>query len=152
MEIERAKRDTTSLRNWKADIGRLVATGVLTVVALAIAGWPDGAGAAWITLGVAVAAFVLVVAAEFAWNLALAPTRIALEQCERQREQERALIERQLLIANRTIAMQEVDIEVWGGAFNEAAGGKPPLSLAAILARRDVMLKARNIDKPLPPE
>lgn len=38
MEIDRAKRDTTSLRDWKADVGRLVATGVLTIIALATAG------------------------------------------------------------------------------------------------------------------
>jgi hypothetical protein len=168
MEIERAKRDTASLRNWKADISRLVATGVLTVAALSIAGWPQGAGAAWITLGVGVLAFILVLASEFAWNLALAPLRLAREENARLREEndalrgtadeleqakrQRALIERQLLVANRTIAIQEVDIRVWGGAHNEAVATGHVLPLDAILARRANELKARNIDKPLPPE
>ena len=168
MEIDRAKRDTTSLRDWKADVCRLVATGVLTIVALATPGWPSGAAAAWITLGVAVLAFVVVLALEFAWNVALAPLRGSREENALLRgenaalretaneldglKRQRELLERQLLVANRTIAVQEVAIEVWGGAYREAANGKSALPLAAVLARREVMLKARNIEKPLPPE
>jgi hypothetical protein len=146
VEIGRAKQDTTSLRNWKADLLRLLATGVLTVAGLALAGWPDDAAvAAWVALAVALTAFLLVLAAEFAWNLALAPGRIARER----HEQERALLEHQLAVARRTIAVPEVDISIWSGAFNEAAKGQV-LPLEAILARRDVTLKARGLDQPLP--
>jgi hypothetical protein len=108
MEIERAKRDTTSLRDWKADIGRLVATGVLTVVALAVAGWTEGASAAWIALGVAVLAFVLVLAAEFAWNLLMAPGRIAHDENIRLRKEYTVQLgERDAVIAERKAKLDE---------------------------------------------
>jgi hypothetical protein len=169
MEIERAKRDTASLRDWQAGIRRTIATGVLTFAAFAIAGWPDGATAAWITLGVAVVALGLVLLGEFGWNLALAPLRMArennarlrdenaalkataveVEQVERMREQERALFNRELADTRRTLAIAEVDIHVWGGAYAEGIRGRLP-PLAAIMARREKVLKARNLDAPLP--
>jgi hypothetical protein len=103
MEFERAKRDTASLRNWKADIGRVLATGVLTVVALAVAGWPEAAAAAWITVGVAALAFVLVLAAEFGWNLLMAPGRIARD------ENARLVLEHAAQIAGRDAKIAELN-------------------------------------------
>jgi hypothetical protein len=169
LELRRAMEDTSSLRDWKVSVVRVVATGALTVLVLAVAGWPSGLAAAVIAAVVALLSFAFVLGAEFGWNLLMAPGRIATEERDTLREEnaklkaeaedieslkrlqdrERRLWEHQLAVARRAIAIQEVDIEIWGGAFREASEGHI-LPLPAILARRDVSLKARNIDMPLP--
>ena len=73
-----------------------------------------------------------------------------LEAERAQIEQERKLYRRQVAVARREAAINAVWVEVWGGAFQEVVGGQPPLPLDAVLARADVMLKAKNLDKPLP--
>jgi hypothetical protein len=43
-----------------------------------------------------------------------------MESAAQQRENERKLWEYELLLANPKAAIAEVEVEVWGGAFNEA--------------------------------
>lgn len=73
-----------------------------------------------------------------------------LETLKREHAAERHLWAYRLEASELRLAVSQVEVEVWGGAFNEAASGQV-LPLAAIMARLEVTLRARNIDRPLPP-
>lgn len=143
--------------HWQRDLTRAAASGLGTVVALWAASWPgDAAEAAWIALGGALVGLALCLAAEYIVGLRREVRRLqgVERQLDAEREQmaeERKLRERQVQVTQREAAVSAVWTEVWGSAFNEALSTGTALPLEAILARADIMLQAKNLDKPLPP-
>jgi hypothetical protein len=144
-------------RSRSVELGRVAGGGLGSVVALEAAGWPsNGAEAAWVGLGGLIVGLVLVFGVEYLLRLRAAVGDLhrltgELESERQLRGEERELQDRMLLEERYKVAIAEVDIQVWGDAFNEAAKTGRILPLAAIMARREVTLKARNLDKPLPP-
>lgn len=146
------------LRGWRVDLARTAAAGLGSLLALTAAGWPADAadaalvGFAGVLLGLAVefgAEHVLRLRAEVL-RLQSIERQLADEQA--QRKQERELREYQLMVANRRAAVAEVDVEVWGGLFNEAnKAAASPTPVSVILARKEVLQKARGLLEPLPP-
>jgi hypothetical protein len=65
-------------------------------------------------------------------------------------DQERELRDDQLALARRETAISQVEAKVWGDAFIEAQKTGRLLPLAAIMARREVEQKARNLHIALP--
>jgi len=145
-------------RNWKIDLGRAALGGIGSVAALSVAQWPSNAAeAAWAGVAGLILGLVVAFGVEYLVRLRIAVRHLGtLEQqlaAEMDaRVEERKLHERLLLIERRRVAVAEVDIEIWGGAYNETAKTGHVLPLSAIMARREVTLKARNLDLPLPPE
>lgn len=130
--------------------------GVGTALALAIAGWPDGVtqaivGVAGLVVGTTLAFGVEFLLDRYA-NVRALQTRIdELEDDIARRAEVQRLMEHQLVVARRTATIGEVDIKIWGDAFHEAASTGRILPLAAIMARREMEMKARNLDRPIPP-
>ncbi len=144
-------------RSWSADLGRVTGGGVGSILALAATGWPSNAAeAAWVGLAGLIIGLMLALGIEYLLRLraAVGDLHTLARELESERElrgEERKLYDRQLLEERYRVAIAEVDIQVWGDAFNEAARTGRVLPLAAIMARREVTMKARNLDKPLPP-
>lgn len=140
------------------DLVRVVLGGLGSVVALSIAQWPSNAAkAAWAGLAGLILGLVCAFGIEYLARLRVAVRRLrVIEQqlaAEKEsRAEERKLYDRLLLIERRRVAVAEVDINVWAGAYDELAKTGHVLPFSAIMARREITLKARNIDKPLPPE
>ncbi|MDQ4144702.1 MAG: hypothetical protein M3198_13355 [Actinomycetota bacterium] len=152
--------DTTSrpsVRSWRVDLGRALSGGLGSVAALTIAGWPSSAPeTAWVGLVGLVTGLAIAFSVEYFLRLHAEVKRLHaverdLENERKQRAEERRLYERQVEIAKREAAINAVDVEVWGGAFNEAQTTGHFLPVSAILARRDMFIKARNLDVPVPP-
>lgn len=143
--------------NWRRDFARAGASGLGTVLALWVTSWPGNAAeGAWAGLGGALVGLALCLAAEHVVGLSRELRRLNGLECQLEVEraqmaQERKLRQRQIEVAQREAAVSAVWTEVWGGAFNEAIGTGHILPLSAVLARAEVMLKAKNLDKPLPP-
>ncbi len=148
-------RSSLSRRGWKGDLARLIGAALGTVIALTAAGWPGGAAEqAWIALGGAIVGFAVCVGVEYIIALHVEVRRLRgiereLDAQRVQIEQERKLYRRQVEVAQREAAINAVWMEVWNGAFREAMTGHV-LPLDAVLARADAMVKAKNLDKPLP--
>lgn len=145
-------------RNWKLDLSRALAAGLGSVLALGVSQWPSNAAdAAWVGLAGALFGVVAVFATEYLIRLHLAVGRLhrverALEAERESRIEERALRNRLLQVERRKVAIAEVDNEIWNGAFREMEKSGRILPYAAILARRQVTMKTRGLDIPLPPE
>jgi hypothetical protein len=154
MEQRRWKPD---VRDWRLDLARTLIAGVGSILALTIAGWPSNtAEAAWIGLGGLVLGLSLSFGAEYVVRLRREVARLQgierdLAQERRSRTEERKLREYQLTLANARAEVNAVDLKVWADAFNECARTGRALPLAAIMARREVGLKAKGLDKPIPP-
>jgi hypothetical protein len=109
-------------------------------------------GAAGLVVGV-VAAF----GAEYVIRLHREVRRLqsierALSAEREARAQERELLNYQLMVERRRAAAAEVGVSVWGGLFNETNKNCPnPVPVSVIMARQEVELKAKGLDRPLPP-
>jgi hypothetical protein len=127
------------------------------VSALTLAGWPSEAAlAAWIGFAGLMVGLAIAFATEYVVQLHREVRRLQgmereLRADREQRVEERRLWEHQIAVAKREAAVSAIGTEVFGGAFNEAARTGHILPLAAIMARMEVIQKARGIDKPLPP-
>jgi hypothetical protein len=138
------------------NLARVAAPGLGTIVALWARSWPDGAAeAAWTALAGAVAGLLLCVAGEHVIGLRAEARRV--QGIERQLEAERAQMDLQLRqaayrvqVAQRESAINAVWLEVYAGVYREAAEHNVIVPSPAVLARVDVNLKAKNLDKPLP--
>ncbi len=143
-------------RAWGRDFARVAAPGLGTIIALWARSWPDGAAeAAWTALAGAVAGFLLCLAGEHVIGLRAEARQ--LQGMERQLEAERAQMDLQLRqaayrvqVARRESAINAVWLEVYASVHREAAEHNVIVPPAAVLARVDVNLKAKNLDKPLP--
>lgn len=145
------------VRNWKVDLGRVVAAGLGSVVALTIPDWPNAAVAAWIGLAGGVVGLVLAFGVEYVLRLRSEVRRLqhierTNEHERKLREQERELWEYQVALARREAAIAQVETEVYGGIVTEMAKrGNPGASLSVIMARIDNLQTARNLKQPLKP-
>jgi hypothetical protein len=145
------------VRSWRLDFGRAAAGGLGSVTALSLTGWPDDpAVAAWIGLAGLLVGLAVSFGMEQIVRLHIEVGRLQgvkrdLQIERTRRAEEQRLYERQLVIAKREAAINAVDVEVWGGAYNEAQATGQFLPVDAILARREVLIKAKNLDVPLPP-
>jgi hypothetical protein len=138
------------VRNWKTDLGRAVAGAIGTALAFWLTGSAvAGIGGLVVGLAVAFAAeYILRLRSEVA-RLHSIESELASEK--ESRAEERKLREYEVFVAKRQVAIAEIELEVWGGAFREAQESGNFPSLPVILARIDVMQKAKNLHIPLPP-
>jgi len=142
------------VRNWKLDLGRVSLSGIGSVLALTIGGWPaNAAEAAWLGLAGLLVGLALAFATEYIVRLHSQVSR--LKYIERdmhaQREQQtqgRQLFEQQLAVKQREADIRAVFVEVWGGAYAEAIKTGQVLPVAALLARYETVMKARGFDTP----
>lgn len=145
-----------SVHECRLDFIRVAAAGAGTVIALAVTAWPNGAAGALIGFIGALIGLSLWFGVEFVSGLRVEVERLQnVErelQAERdQRAKERKLRDYQLAVARAEAGINAVDVDVYGGALRETAATGQVLPLAAILARRDALMKARGLDRPVPP-
>jgi hypothetical protein len=135
---------------------RAAGSGLGGIVALWATGWPGHpADAGWVGLGGAIVGLILCLGTEYVLNLNNEVKRLhslerELEAERSQMSMERTLRDHQVVLAQREATVSSVWTEIWGGAFNEAVSTGHILPLSAILARAEVTLQAKNLDKPLP--
>jgi hypothetical protein len=145
-----------TVHEWRLDFSRVAAAGFGTIIALAVTAWPGGAAGALVGLTGALVGLSLWFGIEFVSGLRAEVERLRtvereLETEREQRAKERKLREHQLAVAKAEAGINAVDVEVYGGALREAATAGQVLPLTAILARRDALMKARGLDRPVPP-
>lgn len=146
------------VHEWRLDFSRVTSAGVGTIIALVMTGWPGGATGALVGLVGALVGLSLWFGVE--WVSGLRAEAMRLQDVEReldaeraQRARERTLREHQLAVARAEAEVNAVDVEVYGGALREAATTGQIFPLTAILARREVLIKSRGLDRPIrPPE
>ncbi len=140
------------INNWRLD-GVLGGLG-LTVTTVMLGDPNDYAVTAWIGFFGFLVGLLVSLAIGHVAHLRFEAQRLqAIEQNlegeKKQRNEERILFENQIAIAKREAAINAVDVEVWGGAFGEAKETGRILPLSAILARREVIAKSKNLHLPL---
>jgi hypothetical protein len=144
------------VHEWRLDFSRVASAGVGTIIALVVMAWPGGAEGGLVGLLGALAGLSLWFGIELVSVLRAEVLRLQnvereLEAERGQRAKERELREHQLAVARAEAGVNAVDVEVYGGALREAATTCQILPLTAILARREVLMKARGLDRPIPP-
>jgi hypothetical protein len=134
------------LRQWQRRVLEVLATGVGSVVAVALAG-----GVAWAIVG-ALAGLLLVFGVE--WGVSVRAKLQRLAELEREAEslrQTQELLRQRTEAAQREAAVSGAWTEVSGGVVSEAMTTGHVVPLAALMARADMTLKARGLDAPVKP-
>jgi hypothetical protein len=147
-------REVSGVRNWQVTLGQALAGGVGTIVALTIAGWPDDAAeAAWVGLGGFLVGLALAFAGEYLLRLHADVRRLRdvdrqLEAEREQRAEERRIWSYRIEAERRRAEVAAVGTEVFGGAFNEAQATGHFLPVSALMARMQMLQKAKESINP----
>jgi hypothetical protein len=139
------------------DVIRVVGAGVGAPLALAIAAWPHA-----VVVSVAIGLIGAVSGVLFAFGVEhlldrraeLQRLRSRVTEVEAEIENVRKLnklLEYQTRVAQAEAGINAIWMEVYGRALQEAAKTGSVLPMDAILARVQVMQKAKGLDRPIPP-
>jgi cell division protein FtsB len=139
------------------EVIRVVGAGLGAPLGLAIAGWPHAVLVS-VAVGLigAVIGVLLAFGAEHLFDGQAELHRLRNRVSEVEAEIENVhklnnLLEHQTRVAQAEAGINAIWMEVYGGALQEAARTGSVLPVEALLARVQVMQKAKGLDKPIPP-
>lgn len=139
------------------DVIRAISVGICAPLALWIAGWPGHAAVTALVglLGAIVGLFVaFFIEHVLEWRTKAHTLDKRIVELERELWESKRLhkiLEHRVRVAQAEAAISAIGTEVFGGAFNEAARTGHILPIEALMARMEVMQKAKGLDKPVPP-
>jgi hypothetical protein len=139
------------------DLIRFLSAGIGAPLALAVAGWPGGSllpaiiALAGGIVGLLVAFFIEHALDWRAKSKSRGNQVVELERELWEAKRLQKILEHRARVAQAEAAISQIGTEVFGGAFNEALQTGHFLPVDALMARMEVMQKAKGLDKPVPP-